>query len=441
MIYTGTEITTGRRKLPEVVAEYDAKVDALFGEIEEYHVAGDKMKAAVTIGGTWCNETFDIGKIYESKSKECLLKSAWRHVYHEYKIDRLASASDKKRFEQMFVNPPEFTVENLFEQFGDLVQNPRQTILRGLAEAFFHLDPAFKSHDKMKIGVKGLPKRVILSGVSGYGVWGGRERLNDILSALAAVSGEAAIEYAEINALLADGESLLYGLEHVPFGKKEKIKLPARGVWLKKYANGNGHLYFTPDTLRVINQGLAEYYGDVLADCPEGDVKKQTGTAVSKDLQYYPTPVSVVDRVLSDIIVKGKSVLEPSCGCGRFMDALRKVGADVFGIEYDASRVAEAKSKGHKVLRANFLETEPTGDYDFVVMNPPFYGRHYAKHVRHAMGFLKEGGQLAAVLPVTARYDHGELDDLRPRWVDLPVGSFSESGTNINTCIARIWKR
>jgi hypothetical protein len=84
------------------------------------------------------------------------------------------------------------------------------------------------------------------------------------------------------------------------------------------------------------------------------------------------------------------------------------------------------------VLTANFLETVPTGDYDRVVMNPPFYGKHYAKHVTHAFKFLKPGGTLTAILPITARYDHGLLDG---RWEDLPVGSFSESGTNINTTV------
>jgi hypothetical protein len=80
-------------------------------------------------------------------------------------------------------------------------------------------------------------------------------------------------------------------------------------------------------------------------------------------------------------------------------------------------------------------------------MNPPFYGRHYAKHVRHAFKFLKPGGTLKAILPATARYDHGELDDMIPKsrwgdsaWRDLPVGSFSESGTNVNTTILTLHK-
>jgi len=68
-------------------------------------------------------------------------------------------------------------------------------------------------------------------------------------------------------------------------------------------------------------------------------------------------------------------------------------------------------------------------------MNPPFYGRHYAQHVRHAYKFLRPGGYLVAVLPASARYDHKELEG---EWQDLPVASFRDAGTNIPTVILRM---
>lgn len=124
-------------------------------------------------------------------------------------------------------------------------------------------------------------------------------------------------------------------------------------------------------------------------------------------------------------------------GDGRFLDELLLRGANAVGIEVDAGRVNICKSKGHRVLHANFLETVPTPKFDHVVMNPPFYGKHYAKHVHHALKFLKPDGILTAILPATARYDHGLLDG---KWSDLPVGSFSESGTNINVTVLTIHK-
>lgn len=439
-ILTGTEIAAGRRKPSEIVAEYEAKREALGDALATFEAAGITLKSAATIGGTWGNTTLDTGRgIYLSGLEQSLLKSAWRHVYDLYGLEQIASAEAKRRYEQMFSAPPPFTVENIRDQFGDLVADPWGSILRGLAEVFSQLDPAFKSHEKMKIGVKGLPKRVILSNVAGYGSWG-RDQLRDILNALAAYQGKPLLEYREIEALLS-GQALLDSWAAPKDHHRPEVTFPARGVWLKRFANGNGHLFFAPYTLADVNRALAEYYGDVLPDCPdERPAKQRSSTAVSADLQYYPTPAAVVGRVLADMSYRlpGQRVLEPSCGCGRFLDALRAAGAEVIGCEVDPTRAAMCEARGHRVMRMNFLETVPDASFDRVVMNPPFYGRHYAKHVRHALRFLKPGGTLTAILPATARYDHGELDDLRPSWSDLPVGSFRESGTNINVSVATI---
>ncbi len=440
-IYEGTAVSTGRRKPSDLVAEYEAKREALPEALAAFEAAGTALKAAATLGGTWGNVTLDTGRgIYDRTLQQSLLQSAWRHVYDLYGLDRIASAETKRRYEQMFAAPPPFTVEAIRDQFGDLVADPWGSILRGLAEVFSQLDPAFKSHEKMKIGVKGLPKRVILSNVAGYGSWG-RDRLRDILNALAAYQGLPLVEYAELERLLRDERGIVEAWSAPAEGGRPEATFPGRGVWLKRFSNGNGHLFFSPEALTAINRALSEFYGDVLPDCPdERPSKVRTGTAVAKDLQYYPTPVDVVERVLADMVyrLRGQRVLEPSCGCGRFLDALRAAGADVVGCEVDPVRAAMCEAKGHRVIRGNFLDTVPTPDFDRVVMNPPFYGRHYVKHVRHALRFLKPGGKLTAILPASARYDHGELDDLNPHWDDLPVGSFSASGTNINTTVVTI---
>lgn len=166
--------------------------------------------------------------------------------------------------------------------------------------------------------------------------------------------------------------------------------------------------------------------------------KKPKDTDVAPDLQYYPTPEKVIQIVLENLnIAEGSKILEPSCGSGHFMDALRSKGADVFGIEYDIQRANKCIAKGHHVLVANFLETRPDPTYDHVIMNPPFYGKHYAKHVRHAFKFLKRGGKLTSILPASARYEHGLLTGL---WQDLPTDSFKESGASIATTILTMQK-
>jgi SAM-dependent methyltransferase len=342
-------------------------------------------------------------------------------------------------------DPPEFTLENIRGTFGRYVQDPRGSILRALAEVFCDLDPYYKSHEKIKIGVKGLPKRIIMSG---FGRWSsyGSDKLKTILNALAAYQGKPLISGEEISAI-KDNENALLEAGELTNYRGEKVWHPARGVRLRTFENGNGHLFFEPETLKDINKALAEFYGVVLGDAsqPYPDEPKES-TAVSKDLQFFRSTKSVVDRVIGHINLKDKAVLEPSCGDGAFLDAIRDAGGKALGVEYDISRVAMCQAKGHRVMHANFLQTVAVEKFDVVLMNPPFYGRHYAKHVRHAFKFLKPGGTLKAVLPVTARYDHGELDDMIPPsrwsspWDDLPVGSFSESGTNVNTTILTLHK-
>ncbi|MFZ0271021.1 MAG: DUF4942 domain-containing protein [Acidobacteriaceae bacterium] len=411
-----------QKRLSEILDEYETKLQNIEEEASAFERAGDKLKSAACISGTWGDSQIDTGHVHVRTLTESLLKSAWLCVYNGLCIETIAPAGDKNRFKQAMANPPPFTIENIRATFGDYVANPRANILRGLAEAFCLLDPAYKSHDRVKIGVQGLPKRVILSYVNDYSGYG-TERLKDVINALAAYQRKPLIEWSELRDILKDGESAS----------------SSRGITLKRFKNGNAHLHFSPETLLDINRALAEFYGDVLADCHEERPDRPRGsTAVSKDLQYYPTPGDVVARVLDELRLEGDFVLEPSCGCGRILDGLRERGAKAFGIEVDPARANQSRNKGHAVMTANFLEVTPTPKYDRVVMNPPFYGTHYAKHVQHARKFLKPDGVLTAILPITARYDHGLVEG---HWSDLPLGSFRDSGTNINTTVLTIRKK
>lgn len=448
-------------RLEAWIAEYDAKVAAIPNAIADFEAACNGIKMAACVRGAWGEERIAEGCVpYPSTMERSLLRSAWRHFISELKLDRVMSAEDKRRVEQMLADPLPFDVNSLRAVFGDHIANPRAAILRGMAEVFTGLDPAYKSHEKVKIGVKGLPKRIIVGGLNSYGSGGGWERIRNIINALAASQRKPLITGADMAALREDGDALRearevldpYESAHVHRRRAEAgeppktVRTVGRGIWLKTFQNGNGHLFFGPDALCDINLALAEYYGDVLPDCPDWQdgerPAKRASTEVARDLQFYPTPQAVIDRILANLDLRGKRVLEPSCGDGRIMDALRAKGAKVYGIEVDAARVIQARAKGHGVVLANFLNTEPGhhdwSDFDMVVMNPPFYGKHYAKHVRHALRFLKPGGTLTAILPATARYDHGLLDDLNPQWSDLPVGAFAESGTNVCTTVCTI---
>lgn len=445
------------RTVLDLIDEYDEKVANVEGAIEAYNRACTEIESAGCVMGTYAEPVLrGRSYVHASDMRRNLLKSGWKAIYNRLNIDMIASANDKRLFERTLADPPPLTPEMVRSTFAHYYANPRLHILRGLAEAFADLDPAYKSHAKVKIGVKGLPKRVILQNVAGYGSPHGsygRDRLRDIINALAAYQGKPLMTHAELGMILEDGEALRDDAERPDPSQSryEREREPkfvtviGRDVWLKRYENGNGHLYFGPTALLDINRGLAEFYGDVLPDVDPEQPERAPSTAVAKDLQFYWTPEAVIAKALDfahvhDITeyrhtVQPQRILEPSCGDGRILDAIRKYGHRSVGIEYHAGRADQARAKGHSVVLANFLECPPKSEFDTVVMNPPFYGRHYVKHVRHALKFLKPGGTLVAILPATAHYDHKELEG---EWRDLPVGSFSEVGTNVPTGLLRI---
>jgi predicted RNA methylase len=426
------------RSVWDILEEYERKSGELAGALEHFTEAATALETASSIAGTYSGSIWQDGRYSsaprpkDATLRAALLKSAWRAAYKHLRIDRIAPAHDRKAFDMSLENPPELTADNLLATFGDYVGNQRFHLLRGLAETFCNLDPAYKSHSKVKIGVSGLPKRIILASVGIYGSWG-YDRFKDTLTALALYRAKPHPEHREIADLIEDANK--HGASYW------------NGVEIRKFQNGNAHLIFDAETLREINLALAEFYGDVLPDSPEEAPKKRTGTAVSKDLAYYPTPHDAAQRLISGLNARtdGLAILEPSCGDGRLMDALRAANPTwrLTGCEVHPERADQAHAKGHHVITRNFLETAANPVFDAVVMNPPFCGRHWRKHIDHARKFLKPDGRLFAILPASAYYD-GHLDDLVTsktargyscQWEDLPIASFRESGTNIGTGI------
>ena len=296
------------RRLESWIAEYEVKVAAIPEALEAFERASQAIKAAACVGGTWGEETIDTGRgIGTHIMERSLRKSAWLHFIAELNLNAVMSAADKLRVKQMLADPLPFDVDSLRAVFGDHIANPRAAILRGLAEVFAGLDPAYKSHEKVKIGVKGLPKRVIIGPLNGYGGGWGWDKVRDIINALAAYQNKPLVSNVDMAALREDGEALRedrevldpYESDSVHRRRAERgeppktIRTAGRGIWLKTFMNGNGHLHFGESALRDINRALAEYYGDVLADCPDADEDRpapRASTAVARDLQYYPHP-------------------------------------------------------------------------------------------------------------------------------------------------------
>jgi hypothetical protein len=55
----------------------------------DFETAGNALKMAATIGGTYGDVTIDTGHNYVDTLKAGLLRSAWKHVYAGLNIERL----------------------------------------------------------------------------------------------------------------------------------------------------------------------------------------------------------------------------------------------------------------------------------------------------------------------------------------------------------------
>lgn len=419
------------------------------------HTGADKYGADVVFGSVYDP---DKAKVNLRRSVDV---SVWRGLMALTGFNQLMDATAKEAFERQLQGDdvPEVSEDTVRATFASLFEDADTIFKRGIATAFSRLDRRFKSHDGFKIGA-----RVVITGAfdttfgsTTYGrAW---DTIQDIERAFAVLDNTAPDPRALENAVNDSRRGGGYG--------PKQSEAETRYFKIRGFMNGNAHLWFVRDDLvEKVNRLLASFYGDVLPDAWEtasqdpARANRSRSTALSTDLQFYPTPAEVAAKVAGESC-RAARVLEPSAGEGAMAAAVLKAGAArVDCVEVDPGRVAALSGRFGRdsrvsVRRANFLELVPDPVYDLVVMNPPFFGVHYMAHVRHAFDFLRPGGALRAVLPSTVEFGETKAHAEFRRWAmargaktyggefrvaDLPIGSFKESGTNVSTCILTLEK-
>jgi len=184
----------------------------------------------------------------------------------------------------------------------------------------------------------------------------------------------------------------------------------------------------------------------------------ESGSVTDKQklFQAYYTPDDVADQLVNYAgIQNAMSILEPSAGLGSLVKAVyglhNRRHLQVTCVDINPEATAHLKNEGFdKVIEADFLtlSVNDLGLYDRVLMNPPFTDRQDAKHILHAMQFLRPGGYLVAILSLAWNFrsesEYGKLarlvQDFGEVMADLPQGTFRSEGTNIATQIIRIRK-
>lgn len=197
----------------------------------------------------------------------------------------------------------------------------------------------------------------------------------------------------------------------------------------------------------------------------QADPREILGMAVSAghivdkkvELQQFFTPPAVakvaVDRLMKGRTTKGITVMEPSCGSGNMLAALFEYDINpalVNAVEIDEplAKAVQAKYPTMHVVNGDFLKLTKVASQDLVIMNPPFTNQQDIMHVTRALGHLKPGGRMVAI--VSPAYGSSTtkkaeafrelLDEHAIEEYNLPAGSFAASGTQVHTVMLVINK-
>jgi hypothetical protein len=166
----------------------------------------------------------------------------------------------------------------------------------------------------------------------------------------------------------------------------------------------------------------------------------RAGVQVVSAPQLFPTPPDLAARVIELADIRpSHSVLEPSAGTGALLDAIGP-RSGVVAVEVN-HRLAETLRTRHPhaaIHCADFLALNgELGQFDRIVMNPPFERAADIEHISHALTKLAPGGRLVAICANGPR-QRERLGEVCTQWIDLPPGTFKEQGTNVNAAIVVI---
>ena len=397
--------------------------------------------------------------------------SVWSHLIGVTDLERLMDKTAKDALRQALLSdPPEATEENIFATLQSFAADADMIFRRGIATCFSSLDRRFRSHTGWKIG-----SRVILTrAFNEWGSWNyhGNERdtMQDIERAFLVLDGKQQPARDGKQQPAIDGEddpakfvSIVRYVEASRKGMGTQQSVAESDYFrVRCFHNGNAHIWFKrDDLLDKVNKLLAEYYGEVIPE--ERGPDEDTGlndpkTSLAKNYGFFPT----TGGLIHDVIEAAKlwlragdaplTLLEPSAGTGNLAGAAADQGAIVDCVEIQPGLADALRRSGkyRRVLAADFLalQPDPARLYDRVVMNPPFDRERVIDHVMHALKFLNPDGHLTAIMSAGTEFRTTKkseafrdlMKSMLARWRDLPPGSFSGVGTNVNTIMLTVFK-
>lgn len=208
----------------------------------------------------------------------------------------------------------------------------------------------------------------------------------------------------------------------------------------------------------VIKEAIAEY-----SELRSGKKKEDPIKALEREIytqknigvDFFPTSKEVAADLAERLDVKpGMSVLEPSAGSGRLIDAVKETepNAKIEAVEMSSKLRELLNARGDNVVEHDFMDLGKDKLYDRILMNPPFSNSLDIEHVMKAYEHLKPGGKLIAIMGEGAFFRSDKKASGFREWLDevngtsekLPEGSFNHNDmvqrTGVNSRVVEIDK-
>lgn len=174
---------------------------------------------------------------------------------------------------------------------------------------------------------------------------------------------------------------------------------------------------------------------------------------LQKEYQFFPTPDQLAAQMVEAADIKATDIiLEPSAGQGAIIKAIHKVipNHPVMWCEtmsINQTFLFKLQDK-ETFLKPNFLHTTHYNFFDKIIANPPFSKNQDIDHICQMYLSLKPGGRIVTIASNHWKYGQEKkcqqfrewLEEIEADISDIEAGQFSESGTNIATCLLIIDK-
>lgn len=173
---------------------------------------------------------------------------------------------------------------------------------------------------------------------------------------------------------------------------------------------------------------------------------------IKKEFQFFATPSELAkDLVFYADLKQHDTILEPSAGQGAIIKEINKVCEvvpDCFELMDINRNVLSNSGAKFNLIGFDFLEVPKSKKWTKIIANPPFIKNQDIDHVNKMYNSLSNGGRIVSIMSTSWTTGNKKkqvqfrefLENVNAEVLDIPKGTFKESGTMVGGKIVIIDK-